>query len=191
MSLGWATIQMWAKTLPITSTSRMTPWKWLDTKKEPLLMATIMKLELLDRIRMLGVEEALDPPSGKPNKATKVTPLDGLLCQAANHNCQGVYMCDKLDSSLLDHHERYEPNEDNIRELFEADRPVNVGKTSSVELRAVAFYVHRKKCPHTDGNGVQCEDRLPVYRKLKQVSEQCPVKSLTIWLHWMPVLSAE
>jgi hypothetical protein len=43
------------------------------------------------------------------------------------------------------------------------------------------FYseIHRKKCPHTDENGVQCNG-LPVYRKLKQVGERCHVKYLSL-----------
>jgi hypothetical protein len=76
--------------------------------------------------------------STKIKKATKVIAPDGVLCQVANHDCQGVYMCDKLDSSLLDDHERYEPDEDDMRELFEAERAVNVRETSSVALRAAA-----------------------------------------------------
>lgn len=76
--------------------------------------------------------------STKINKATKAIAVDGVLCQVANHDCQGVYMCDKLDSSLLDDHERYEPDEDDMRELFEAERAVNVRETSSVALRAAA-----------------------------------------------------
>jgi hypothetical protein len=47
--------------------------------------------------------------STKINKATKVIALNGVLCQVENHDCQGVYMCDKLDSSILDDHDGMSP----------------------------------------------------------------------------------
>ncbi|KAJ7131025.1 hypothetical protein C8R44DRAFT_904076 [Mycena epipterygia] len=107
--------------------------EWLNDKKEPLSMAAIIKSEDQDS---WGGGSA-----GATNKAkaTKVAALDGVLCQVAKHECQGVYVCSELDISLLENHERYEPDDDEMRELFEAERVVNVRETSS---REPAFSSH-------------------------------------------------
>ncbi|KAJ7440399.1 hypothetical protein B0H11DRAFT_1660472, partial [Mycena galericulata] len=128
------------------------PRQWLDSKKNPLSMAAIIKSEDQDSWGG-GSAGAVNP-----SKATKVLTLGGVLCQVAKHTCQGVYVCSQLDVSLLDGHERYEPNDDDMRELFVAEREVNVRETSSMAIRAAAFYkeICSKKCPHRDANGLQC-----------------------------------
>ncbi|KAJ7486492.1 hypothetical protein FB451DRAFT_949962, partial [Mycena latifolia] len=77
-------------------------------------------------------------------KPTRVTVLGGVLCQVANPKCQGVYLCSELDMSLLDGHERYEPNDDEMRELFEAEREVNLRETSSKTQRGGVSPCDRK-----------------------------------------------
>ncbi|KAJ7142783.1 hypothetical protein C8R44DRAFT_726114 [Mycena epipterygia] len=138
---------------------------WLNDKKEPLSMAAIIKSEDQDS---WGGGSA-----GATNKAkaTKVAALDGVLCQVAKHECQGVYVCSELDISLLENHERYEPDDEEMRELFEAERVVNVRETSSVAIRAAAFYkeIHTRLCTFRDANGVLCNGD-PVYRKLKEMN---------------------
>ncbi|KAJ6474737.1 hypothetical protein DFH09DRAFT_1343071 [Mycena vulgaris] len=136
---------------------------WIDPKNEPLSMAAIIKSE--DQDSWAGGS------AGSIVKATKVAALDGVLCQVAFHNCQGVYVCSELDMSLLDGHERYEADDDEMRELFEAEREVNVRETSSVAIQAAAFYkeIHTKKCPHVDATGLQCTG-IPVYRKLREMN---------------------
>ncbi|KAJ7435763.1 hypothetical protein FB451DRAFT_1062196, partial [Mycena latifolia] len=138
------------------------PRKWLDSQNELLSMAAIIKSEDQDSWG--------EGSAGSLTKPTRVTALGGALCQVANHKCQGVYLCSELDMSLLDGHERYEPDDDEMRELFEAEREVDLRETSSVAIRAAAFYteIHTKKCPHVDATGAQCTG-LPVYRKLKEV----------------------
>ncbi|KAJ7138641.1 hypothetical protein C8R46DRAFT_1321667, partial [Mycena filopes] len=138
--------------------------EWLDGTNKPLSMAAIIKSE--DQDSWGGGSAG----SVALAKATKVVALDGVQCQVANHGCQGVYICDQLDPGLLDGHERYEPDDDDMRELFNAERTVNVRETSSMGMRAAAFYteIHSKPCPHT-ANGVPCAG-LPVYRPLRQVN---------------------
>ncbi|KAJ7120131.1 hypothetical protein C8R44DRAFT_877592 [Mycena epipterygia] len=151
--------ESFAYRLDLTEDSR----EWLDSKKEPLSMAAIIKSEDQDS---WGGGSA-----GSIKKATKVIALDGVLCQMASHTCQGVFVCSQLDVSLLDGHERYEPDDDEMRELFEAEREVNVRETSSVAIRAAAFYkeIH-DQCPHVDtATGVKCTG-LPVYRQLKAIN---------------------
>ncbi|KAJ7187531.1 hypothetical protein B0H12DRAFT_1040311, partial [Mycena haematopus] len=133
------------------------PREWLDQKNQPLSMAAIIKSQ--DQDSWGGGSAG----STKEAKATKVLALDNVLCQVAKHECQGVYLCDQFDDSLLDGHERYEPNHDDMLELFKAERAVNIRETSSVALRAAAFYteIHRKSCPHVDANGIQCRG-LPI-----------------------------
>ncbi|KAJ6523691.1 hypothetical protein DFH09DRAFT_1329934 [Mycena vulgaris] len=77
----------------------------------------------------------------------------------------------ELDMSLLDGHEWYEVDDDEMRELFEAEQEVNVRETSSVDIRAAAFYkeIHTKKCPHVHATGLQCTG-IPVYRKLREMN---------------------
>ncbi|KAJ7765293.1 hypothetical protein B0H16DRAFT_1310196 [Mycena metata] len=95
--------------------------------------------------------------AGSTKKPTKVLALDGVPCQVAKHDCQGVYVCDQLDQDLLHGHERYEPDDDEMRELFDAERTVNLRETSSMAIRAAAFYaeIHNKPCPHLN-DGVFC-----------------------------------
>ncbi|KAJ7034512.1 hypothetical protein C8F04DRAFT_1183058 [Mycena alexandri] len=135
--------------------------EWKDPKSNPLSMAAIIKSEDQDAWG--------DGTGGALGKPTSVTVLDGVPCQAASHKCQGVWVCNQLDEALLEGHERYAPDDSDMHELFDAERTVNVRETSSMALRAAAFYseIHSKLCPHVE-NGVQCTG-LPVYRRLKMV----------------------
>ncbi|KAJ7033971.1 hypothetical protein C8F04DRAFT_906737, partial [Mycena alexandri] len=139
------------------------PREWLDKKGELLSMVAIIKSEDQDAWG--------EGTGGSVSKPTKVSALDGALCQVASHRCQGVYVCSQLDASLLNGHERYEPDDDAMRELFEADRAVNVRDTSSMSLLVAAFLneVQGTKCPFIDAGGNQCEGG-PVYRKLKKMN---------------------
>ncbi|KAF8179702.1 hypothetical protein K438DRAFT_1768737 [Mycena galopus ATCC 62051] len=123
--------------------------EWLDPKNKPLSMAAIIKSEDQDS---WGKGSA-----GSIKKPTKVLALDGVPFQVANNDCQGICICDQLDKDLLRSHERYAPDDNEMRELFEAERAVNVRETSSMAIRAAAFYskIHSKPCPHLD-NGVLC-----------------------------------
>ena len=119
---------------------------WVDNKGAPLSMAAIIKSEVSELLGAypLSTYRAQDQDArgggsaGSLSKATKVTALDGALCQVAKHDCQGVFICDKLDKSLLDGHERYHPDDEQTRALFQAERDVNVRETSSVAIRAAA-----------------------------------------------------
>ena len=59
--------------------------------------------------------------------------LDGQLCQVSEHICQGVYHCSELDMTLLDGCERYDPDDHEMQELFEAERSVNMAELSTLE----------------------------------------------------------
>jgi hypothetical protein len=73
------------------------------------------------------------------SKTPKVLLLgENVLCQYAEHKCQGVYHCDQLDMTLLSDCKRYEPDENAKRELFEAEREVNKQQSSSSALRAIS-----------------------------------------------------
>ncbi|KAJ7158276.1 hypothetical protein C8R43DRAFT_827151, partial [Mycena crocata] len=102
------------------------PGAWLDNNQQPLSMAAMIKSE--DQNAWGGGSSGSTPP----DKATKVTALDGVFCRVAKHVCQGIFVCSELDPSLLDGHERYEPDDDAMRELCEAERVVNVRENSSL-----------------------------------------------------------
>lgn len=72
-------------------------------------------------------------------KATKVYSLDGQPCQVSEHLCQGVYHCSELDMTLLDGCQRYDPDEDEMRQLFEAERDINISENSTVENLAAVY----------------------------------------------------
>ena len=72
-------------------------------------------------------------------KTPLVIPLDNQPCQYAEHQCQGVFHCSEMDMTLLEGCERYEPDDEEMRELWEAEREVNVQETSSANLRAAAY----------------------------------------------------
>ncbi|KAJ7661189.1 hypothetical protein B0H17DRAFT_1144712 [Mycena rosella] len=108
---------------------------------------------------------------GSISKPTNVVALGGVACQAATHQCQGVWICDQFNHSLSEGHERYEPDDDAMRELWAADQAVNVRDTSSMYTRVAAYYteVHRKKCKFVGSDGAQFTGA-PVYRKLKRMN---------------------
>ncbi|KAJ6527896.1 hypothetical protein DFH09DRAFT_1285635 [Mycena vulgaris] len=137
--------------------------EWLDKKNEPLSMIAIIKSEDQDSWG--------EGTGGSRTKPTNVVALGNVPCQAATHQCQGVWICSQFDQSLLDGHEHYEPDDDAMRELWEADRAVNVRDISSMSIRAAAFYteVHRRKCKFVAADGAECPGT-PVYRKLRQMN---------------------
>ena len=49
----------------------------------------------------------------------------------------GIFHCDQLNLMLLDRIERYEPDEDDRKELFEAEQEQNFQETDSMHTRAV------------------------------------------------------
>ncbi|KAJ7119327.1 hypothetical protein C8R43DRAFT_960074 [Mycena crocata] len=65
----------------------------------------------------------------------------------------------------------YEPDDDAMRELCEAERVVNVRENSSVAIRAAVFYkeIQLHQCPHREAQGLRCMG-VPVYRKLKEIN---------------------
>lgn len=75
---------------------------------------------------------------GSTSKPTNVVALGNVPCQVASHVCGGVYVCSQFDDSLLDGHERYEPDDKAMHELWNAEREVNVRDTSSMAIRAAA-----------------------------------------------------
>ncbi|KAJ6464091.1 hypothetical protein C8R45DRAFT_840549, partial [Mycena sanguinolenta] len=141
--------------------------EWNDKQSQPLSMITIIKSE--DQDAWGGGTGG----STASHKATKVPALDNALCQVASHVCQGVFVCSEFDCSLLADHERYEPDDEAMRNLWEADRAVNVRDTSSSSIRAAAFYteVHsdKKKCPFIRPDGTPCGGK-PVYRPLRETN---------------------
>ncbi|KAJ3491080.1 hypothetical protein NLJ89_g11374 [Agrocybe chaxingu] len=106
-------------------------------------------------------------------KCPKVLPLGGQRCQLSEHYCQGIYHCSELDMTLLDGCERYAPDDDEMRDLFEAEREVNIQNTATLQQAAAAFYnealkepckakISRGGQPDQDCNGEA------VYRKYKK-----------------------
>ncbi|KAJ7022111.1 hypothetical protein C8F04DRAFT_1194836 [Mycena alexandri] len=118
--------QDFAYRVDLTNDSR----EWLDSKDRVLSMAAIIKSEDQDS---WGKGSA-----GSIQKPTKVLAHDGALCQVAKHDCQGIYVCNQLDQDLLCGHERYEPDDNEMRELFDAEHTVNLRETSSTAIRAAA-----------------------------------------------------
>ncbi|KAJ7171599.1 hypothetical protein C8R43DRAFT_944205 [Mycena crocata] len=124
------------------------PGAWLDNNQQPLSMAAMIKSE--DQNAWGGGSSRSTPP----DKAN-----------------QGIFVCSELDPSLLDGHEQYEPDDDAMRELCEAERVVNVRENSLVAIRAAVFYkeIQLHQCPHREAQGLQCMG-VPVYRKLKEIN---------------------
>ncbi|KAJ7164603.1 hypothetical protein C8R43DRAFT_946418 [Mycena crocata] len=137
------------------------PGAWLDDNQQPLSMAAMIKSE--DQNAWGGGSSGSTPRS--------LTALDGVFRRVAKHVCQGIFVCSELDPSLLDGHEQYEPDDDAMCELCEAERVVNVRENSSVAIRAAVFYkeIQLHQCPHREAQGFQCMG-VPVYRKLKEIN---------------------
>ncbi|KAJ2926622.1 hypothetical protein H1R20_g10478, partial [Candolleomyces eurysporus] len=137
---------------------------WPVKDGKPVSMATVIKDASQDSWGT-GSSGSL-----APEKCPIVLPL-GVACQYAQHVCGGCYHCSELDLTLLNGCERYEPDEDEMRELFEAQCEQNV-TASSNHSRAAAFYseIANERCPaklkDASGCEIQCEG-VPVYRRWK------------------------
>ena len=65
--------------------------------------------------------------------------LDGITCQRADHVCGGIYHCDQLDMALLQGCERYVPDPNQRKDLWEAERQLNEREGTST-LGIAAMY---------------------------------------------------
>ncbi|PPQ86716.1 hypothetical protein CVT24_012477, partial [Panaeolus cyanescens] len=139
--------------------------EWRDASGELLSMAAIIKSQ--DQDAWGGGSAGHTQPS----KCPSVLVLDGQKCQLAEHDCQGIYHCSELDMSLLDTCQRYAPDDDEMRDLFEAEREINGVEGSSLEILAAAFYKEAMKepCKAVLDDGSAC-DGDPVYRRYKKQS---------------------
>ncbi|KAJ7694427.1 hypothetical protein B0H17DRAFT_1132050 [Mycena rosella] len=90
------------------------PREWVVKKKELLSMIAIIKSEDQDSWG--------EGTGGSISTPTNVVALGGVACQAVMHQCQGVWICDQFNHSLLEGHEHYEPDDDVMRELWTADQ---------------------------------------------------------------------
>ncbi|PPR05947.1 hypothetical protein CVT24_004653 [Panaeolus cyanescens] len=134
--------------------------QWKDSAGDLLSMAAIIKSQ--DRDSWGGGSAGHTQPA----KCPSVHALDGVKCQLSEHKCQGIYHCSELDMSLVDQCHRYAPDDDEMRDLFDAEREINIQETSSIENRVAAFYKEAMKepCYATLDNGNKCEG-YAVYRK--------------------------
>ncbi|KAF9044099.1 hypothetical protein BJ165DRAFT_1347476, partial [Panaeolus papilionaceus] len=143
-------------------------WEWSDASGELLSMASIIKSQ---------DQDAWGGGSAGHTQAAKcpaVLILDGQksrLCTAFYLCPQGIYHCSELDMSLLDDCQRYTPDDEEMRALFEAERDVNQEEGSLLKILAAAFYKEALKepCKATLDNGNLCKGD-PVYRKFKKQS---------------------
>lgn len=113
--------------------------------------------------------------------------MDGIECQRSSYTCQGVFHCDQLDPVLLAGYERYEPDIDDRKELWEAEQAVNMREGSTVHALVAAyvfscsfmpvftdqmsysFYnkVQSMRCKRENDDGHRCNG-VPSLRKLNQ-----------------------
>jgi hypothetical protein len=124
------------------------------------------------------------------SKTSKVLLLgENVLCQYAEHKCQGVYHCDQLDMTLLSDCKRYEPDE-NAKESFlkQSGRSISsrvphlrcgqyrkfflclLFMHTTIYRDPCSFYnsCQNKPCLHVHEDG-NCCDGKPVLRCLKKV----------------------
>ncbi|KAF9472149.1 hypothetical protein BDN70DRAFT_938396 [Pholiota conissans] len=141
--------------------------EWTDSTGKPLSMASIIKSQ---------DQDAWGGGSGgsvKPKKCPEVIPLDNQRCQLSEHQCQGIYHCSEIDMSLLNSCERYVPDDDEMKRLFDAEREINQLESSTIYQAAAAFYQEALKQPckakiDIGGNPDQSCNGEPVFRLYKQ-----------------------
>ncbi|KAF8186408.1 hypothetical protein BJ912DRAFT_819653, partial [Pholiota molesta] len=143
--------------------------KWTDAAGNDLSMASIIKSQ--DQDSWGGGSSG----STDPKKCPVVLPLDNQRCQLSEHVCQGVYHCSELDLSLIDSCERYAPDDSEMKQLFEAEREINLLETSTVHQAAAAFYKEALKEPckamiEIGGKAGQSCNGEPVFRSFKNKS---------------------
>lgn len=136
-------------------------------------------------------------------KAPKVIPLDSVPCQHASHGCEGVYICQHLDMSLLDGCERYSAEDTtDARKLWEAERALNeheiptlAGNVARCVSDSIFIFIinnmlrfwkeiHSTPCKHSDRNGNMCKG-VPVIRKMMRAGQAV---SIYICLHVLAVI---
>ncbi|KDQ61129.1 hypothetical protein JAAARDRAFT_191240 [Jaapia argillacea MUCL 33604] len=126
--------------------------EWMNSKRQLLSMAAIIKSE--DQDAWGGGTAG----STQLSKLTAVDALGTVKCQRADHECQGVFVCDQFDPSLLLDCIRYDPNDAKQDEIWEAERNINVVTSSSMHATAATFYVEARNtpCPHETSSGDGC-----------------------------------
>ncbi|KAI0309098.1 hypothetical protein OF83DRAFT_1273383 [Amylostereum chailletii] len=127
--------------------------EWKDKRRnQPLTMAAIIKSQDQDAWGGGTV--------GTKSKPSKVYAFgDGeVLCQTAEHTCQGIFHCSELDMSLVDGCLRYAADPEERRELWEAERAVHERTADSMESTAISFYneMLREQCDGDSSSGRQC-----------------------------------
>ncbi|KAJ7584567.1 hypothetical protein C8J56DRAFT_893218 [Mycena floridula] len=76
----------------------------------------------------------------RAGKTTKVYVLDGAKCQHAKLQCQGIYICNQLDQSLLANCQHYSADDTaDARLIWEAERELNEKENSTSEASAARF----------------------------------------------------
>ncbi|KAE9386170.1 hypothetical protein BT96DRAFT_1006361 [Gymnopus androsaceus JB14] len=95
--------------------------------------------------------------STKPGSATSVQLLDNVKCQVAHLKCQGSYICDQFDVSVL-HPHFDDVDMDSKQALWEAECQQNKAESSSVLTILAAFYrdIMSTTCDHLKADGDVC-----------------------------------
>ncbi|KAL1740943.1 hypothetical protein HDZ31DRAFT_10854, partial [Schizophyllum fasciatum] len=119
-------------------------------------------------IGSLIIRHNYDSFNTKLNKwrQTAVVALGGVECFVLEFFCNGVYHCSEFNTDMLNGYERFEADDDNMKDLFLAEQDLSKHSTQSLAARAVAFYhdTMSKPCKMRSCDGVA------VYRKFKSIS---------------------
>ncbi|KAL1694681.1 hypothetical protein GGG16DRAFT_100370 [Schizophyllum commune] len=99
-------------------------------------------------------------------RRTKVVALDDAECFVLGFNCKGVFHCSEFDKARLHAFERYEADEIDMKELFDAERDLSQHSAQSLATRVATFFheANNEPCRKEGCKGVA------VYRKFKSAS---------------------
>ncbi|KAH9928873.1 uncharacterized protein B0H18DRAFT_1117695 [Fomitopsis serialis] len=139
--------------------------RWKDTDGELMSMAAVIKAEDQDA---WGKGTA-----GYVNRPVMVSAFgdkEAVPCRYAQHECQGVFHCEFIDSALFEGIQRYQPNDEDRRAFWEAIRAISEEDGTSKLRQAASFYteVHRDfKCQCATDSSVK---PTPILRHFKEMS---------------------
>ncbi|KAF8583090.1 hypothetical protein K439DRAFT_1617794 [Ramaria rubella] len=143
--------------------------EWENSENEPISMETVIREHDQDNWGGSGGHHTDE------SKCPHVTVLDNQQCQHVILKCQGCYTCSYLDPTLLQNCIRQEYDNDQMRNIWEAERKLNEQQGGTVQGITATFYnqIQKHVCSYKN---IVCEGQ-PVMRKWKKHAQSLDGKA--------------
>ncbi|KAF8580703.1 hypothetical protein K439DRAFT_1619639 [Ramaria rubella] len=143
--------------------------EWENSENELISMETVIREHDQDNWGGSGGHRTDE------SKCLHVTVLDNQWCQHIILKCQGCYTCSYLDPTLLQDCICREYDDDQMRNVWEAERKLNEQQGGTVQGITATFYnqIQKHVCSY---NNIVCEGQ-PVLRKWKKHAQSLDGKA--------------